>query len=40
MFAISEDIIGIMDVLKWRSAKMPLLYNRNSAAEVGAAGRM
>ena len=28
----------IMDALRWKSAKMPLLYDRNLAAEAGAAG--
>jgi hypothetical protein len=40
LFAVGEDIAGIMDALRWKSAKMPLLYNRNLAAEAGAAGRL
>jgi site-specific recombinase XerD len=40
LFAVGEDIAGIMDALRWKSPKMPLLYNRNLAAEAGAAGRL
>ena len=40
LFAAGEDIAGIMDALRWKSPKMPLLYNRNLAAEHGAAGRL
>lgn len=39
-FASGEDLAGIMDALRWKSPRMPLLYNRNLAAEQGAAGRM
>lgn len=39
-FAAGEDLAGIMDALRWKSPRMPLLYNRNLAAEQGAAGRM
>lgn len=39
-FAAGEDLAGIMDALRWKSARMPLLYNRNLAAEQGAAGRL
>jgi integrase len=40
LFAAGEDIAGIMDALRWKSPKMPLTYNRNLAAEHGAAGRL
>lgn len=40
LFASGEDLAGIMDALRWRSPKMPLAYNRNLAAEHGAAGRL
>lgn len=40
LFAAGEDIAGIMDALRWKSPKMPLSYNRNLAAEHGAAGRL
>ena len=40
LFAAGEDIAGIMDALRWKSPKMPLLYNRNLAAEHGAAWRL
>jgi site-specific recombinase XerD len=40
LFAVGEDIAGIMDALRWKSTKMPLLYNRNLAADAGAAGRL
>jgi hypothetical protein len=29
-----------MDALRWKSPRMPLAYNRNLAAEQGAAGRL
>lgn len=40
LFASGEDLAGIMDALRWKSARMPLVYNRNLAAEQGAAGRL
>ncbi|SEJ96863.1 Phage integrase family protein [Sphingobium sp. AP50] len=40
LFASGEDLAGIMDALRWRSPKMALAYNRNLAAEHGAAGRL
>lgn len=40
LFANGEDLAGIMDALRWKSARMPLAYNRNLAAEQGAAGRL
>ena len=40
LFASGEDLAGIMDALRWKSARMPLAYNRNLAAEQGAAGRL
>lgn len=40
LFAIGEDLAGIMDALRWKSPRMPLAYNRNLAAEQGAAGRL
>ncbi len=40
LFASGEDLAGIMDALRWKSPRMPLLYNRNLAAEQGAAGRL
>jgi hypothetical protein len=40
LFASGETLAGIMDALRWKSPKMPLVYNRNLAAEVGAAGRL
>ncbi|WBY18142.1 tyrosine-type recombinase/integrase (plasmid) [Erythrobacteraceae bacterium WH01K] len=40
LFAIGETLAGIMDALRWKSPKMPLAYNRNLAAEAGAAGRL
>ena len=40
LFASGEDLAGIMDALRWRSPRMPLVYNRNSAAEAGAVGRL
>lgn len=39
-FASGEDLAGIMDALRWKSPRMPLHYNRNLAAEYGAAGRL
>lgn len=39
-FASGENLAGIMDALRWKSPRMPLLYNRNLAAEQGAAGRL
>ena len=39
-FAAGEDLAGIMDALRWKSPRMPLLYNRSLAAEQGAAGRL
>lgn len=40
LFASGEDLAGIMDALRWKSPRMPLVYNRNLAAEAGAAGRL
>lgn len=40
LFASGEDLGGIMDALRWKSPRMPLAYNRNLAAEAGAAGRL
>ncbi|MES1983402.1 MAG: tyrosine-type recombinase/integrase [Pseudomonadota bacterium] len=40
LFTSGEDLAGIMDVLRWKSPRMPLTYNRNLAAEQGAAGRL
>ena len=40
LFASGEDLAGIMDSLRWKSPRMPLAYNRNLAAEHGAAGRL
>jgi integrase len=40
LFAAGEDLAGIMDALRWKSPRMPLTYNRNLAAEAGAAGRL
>ena len=40
LFAVGETLAGIMDALRWKSPKMPLAYNRNLAAEAGAAGRL
>ncbi len=40
LFASGEDLAGIMDALRWKSPRMPLVYNRNLAAEHGAAGRL
>jgi len=28
-FAAGENLAGIMDALRWKSPRMPLLYNRN-----------
>ena len=39
-FASGENLGGIMDALRWKSPRMPLHYNRNLAAEYGAAGRL
>lgn len=39
-FASGENLAGIMDALRWKSPRMPLHYNRNLAAEQGAAGRL
>lgn len=40
LFTSGEDLSGIMDALRWKSPRMPLVYNRNLAAEQGAAGRL
>lgn len=40
LFSAGEDLGGIMDALRWKSPRMPLAYNRNLAAEAGAAGRL
>ncbi len=40
LFASGEDLVGIMDALRWKSPRMPLAYNRNLAAEAGAVGRL
>lgn len=40
LFTSGEDLAGIMDALRWKSPRMPLAYNRNLAAEHGAAGRL
>jgi len=40
LFTSGEDLAGIMDALRWKSPRMPLAYNRNLAAEYGAAGRL
>lgn len=40
LFASGEDLAGIMAALRWKSPRMPLAYNRNLAAEAGAAGRL
>ncbi|WP_422632222.1 site-specific integrase [Sphingobium sp.] len=40
LFASGEDLAGIMEALRWKSPRMPLSYNRNLAAEQGAAGRL
>src|SRR3546814_17081695 len=40
LFASGEDLAGIMDALRWKSPRIPLAYNRNLAAEQGAAGRL
>lgn len=40
LFVAGEDLAGIMDTLRWKSLRMPLVYNRNLAAEHGAAGRL
>lgn len=40
LFSVGEDLAGIMDALRWKSPRMPIEYNRNLAAEAGAAGRL
>lgn len=40
LFTSGEDLARIMDALRWKSPRMPLAYNRNLAAEYGAAGRL
>ena len=40
LFASGEDLAGIIDALRWKSPRMPPAYNRNLAAEHGAAGRL
>lgn len=35
-----EDLAGIIDAVQWKSPPMPLVYNRNLAAEEGAFGRL
>lgn len=40
LFSAGEDLGGIMDALRWKCPRMPLAYNRNLAAEAGAAGRL
>ncbi|MEG8219289.1 tyrosine-type recombinase/integrase [Sphingomonas sp. HH69] len=40
LFTSGEDLVGIMDALRWKSPRMPLAYNRNLSAEQGAAGRL
>ena len=40
LFKSGEDLAGIMDALRWKSPRIPLAYNRNFAAEQGAAGRL
>src|SRR3546814_8706384 len=40
LFTSGEDLAGIMDALRLKSPRMPLAYNRNLAAEAGAAGRL
>jgi len=40
LFSAGEDLAGIMDALRWKTPRMPLVYNRNLAAESGAAGRV
>lgn len=40
LFTSGEHLAGIMDALRWKSPRMPLAYNRNLAAEQGAAGRL
>ncbi|MBG6120417.1 hypothetical protein IWY39_004282 [Sphingobium sp. JAI105] len=40
LFASGEGFAGILDALRWRSRRMLLAYNRNLAAEQGAAGRL
>lgn len=36
-FAAGEDLAGIVDALRLKSPRMPLLYNRNLAVEQGLA---
>lgn len=40
LFTAGEDLAGIMDALRWKTPRMALQYNRNLAAESGAAGRV
>jgi hypothetical protein len=40
LFTSGEDLAGIMDALRCKSPRMPFAYNRNLAAEQGAAGRL
>ncbi len=40
LFSAGEDIGSIMDALRWQSPKMPLRYNRELAAQRGAASRL
>lgn len=40
LFVAGENLAGIMDALRWKSPRMPLLYNRNLTAERRAAGRL
>lgn len=40
LFSAGEDLVGIMDALRWKSPRMSLAYNRNLAAEAGAGGRL
>ncbi len=40
LFTSGEDLAGIVDALRWNSPRMPLAYNRNLAAEHGAAKRL
>lgn len=35
MFSAGEDIAGIMDALRWKSPRVPLVYNGNLAAVAG-----
>src|SRR3546814_1211263 len=36
LFASGEDLAGIMAALRWKSPRLRLAYNRNTAAEQGA----